>query len=161
MAIMASPNRRRAVTKRVGNLIRSLKWNAGHIDQFLLAEAAQEVERLKALGKRILAIMDGSVVEKPESRSPQAIGPAIGSQSETAQSVARGIALQPASFPTHPGDGNGMDRNHHYRLARHSQAGRDAVLDHQGGLCRKVARERRRGAARAGAPVGALAHLCL
>ena len=56
-----------AGTKRVGNLIRSLKWNAGHIDRFLLAEAEQEVERLKALGKRILAIMDGSVIEKPES----------------------------------------------------------------------------------------------
>jgi hypothetical protein len=43
---------RTAGTKRVGKLIRSLKWSAAHIDRFLLEEANKEVERLKAQGKR-------------------------------------------------------------------------------------------------------------
>lgn len=58
-----------AGTKRVGNLIRSWKWNAGSIEQFLLQEATKEVERLRKAGKRVLAIVDGSVIEKPESTS--------------------------------------------------------------------------------------------
>jgi hypothetical protein len=37
------------------------------IDHFLLEEAKKEVERLKSLGKRILVLMDGSVIEKSES----------------------------------------------------------------------------------------------
>ena len=87
-----------AGTKRVGNLIRSLKWNAGHIDRFLLAEAEQEVERLKALGKRILAIMDGSVIEKPESTSPEAIGPAISSKAKRLNRSRVGLLFNPPLF---------------------------------------------------------------
>src|SRR5712691_853179 len=56
-----------AGTKRLGKLLRSLKWSAWHIDRFLLEEASKEVERLKGQGKRILCLFDGSVIEKPES----------------------------------------------------------------------------------------------
>lgn len=34
-----------AGTKRIGNLIRSMKWSIAHIDEFLLEEADQEVKR--------------------------------------------------------------------------------------------------------------------
>jgi len=66
-----------AGTKRVGKLMRSLKWSVLHIDQFLLEEGAKEVERLHGLGQRILCIMDGSVIEKAESTSLEAIGPVL------------------------------------------------------------------------------------
>src|SRR5689334_19713921 len=57
-----------AGTKRISNLLRSLKWSAASIDQHLLNEAQKEVEKLKEQGKRILCIWDGSVLEKPESQ---------------------------------------------------------------------------------------------
>jgi hypothetical protein len=66
-----------AGTKRVGKLIRSLKWSHLQIDHFLLEEARKEVERLKVLGKRILVLMDGSVIEKPESARLEATGPVM------------------------------------------------------------------------------------
>jgi hypothetical protein len=43
----------------------------------LLEEARKEVERLKVLGKRILVLMDGSVIEKPESARLEATGPVM------------------------------------------------------------------------------------
>src|SRR5712692_8679035 len=36
-----------AGTKRVGNLIRSIKWRVFHIDHYLLQEADKEVQKLK------------------------------------------------------------------------------------------------------------------
>src|SRR5438874_5191597 len=63
-----------AGTKRGGNLIRSLKWRHVQIDHFLLEEAKKEVERLKSLGKRILVLMDGSVIEKSERTTLEATG---------------------------------------------------------------------------------------
>src|ERR1700680_2640387 len=56
-----------AGTKRIGNLIRSIKWSIIHIDRYLLEEADKEVKRLKQQGKRILCLWDGSEIEKQES----------------------------------------------------------------------------------------------
>lgn len=71
-----------AGTKRLGKLLRSLKWSAQHIDRFLLEEASQEVERLKAQGKRILCLFDGSVLEKPESSKLEATAPVLSSKAK-------------------------------------------------------------------------------
>lgn len=71
-----------AGTKRLGKLIRSLKWSAGHIDRFLLEEAGKEVERLQAQGQRILCLFDGSVLEKPESRHLEATAPVLSSKAK-------------------------------------------------------------------------------
>jgi hypothetical protein len=80
-----------AGTKRVGKLIRSLKWNVLQIDQFLLDEANKEVERLHGLGQRILCIMDGSVIEKPESTSLEAIGPVLSSKAKRTSRSRKGL----------------------------------------------------------------------
>jgi hypothetical protein len=84
-----------AGTKRVGKLIRSWKWNAGHLEQFLLTEAGKEVERLKAQGKRILALMDGSVVEKPESASLEAIAATNSSKAKRLTRSRLGLLFNP------------------------------------------------------------------
>ena len=55
-----------AGTKRLGNLIRSIKWSILQIDEYLLSESDKEVNNLKSHGKRVLCIWDGSVIEKPE-----------------------------------------------------------------------------------------------
>ena len=149
-----------AGTKRVGKLIRSLKWSALHIDRFLLEEAGKEVERLKGQGKRILCLFDGSVIEKPESSKLEATGPVLSEPCQTTEPLPSGIAFYYADPATHSGDGNGLDRDHHHGTGRHSQARGHAVVDHQRGLCRKTPRERGGSAALAGAHLGAAADLC-
>ena len=57
-----------AGTKRISNLLRSIKWSVLQIDRYLLEEADKEVKKLKEQGKKILCIWDGSVLEKPERR---------------------------------------------------------------------------------------------
>jgi hypothetical protein len=69
-----------AGTKRIGNLLRSIKWNISHIDAYLLEEADKEVKRLKEQGKRIFCIWDGSVIEKPESQVSEGLCPVTSSR---------------------------------------------------------------------------------
>jgi hypothetical protein len=80
-----------AETKRLGNLIRSIKWSILHIDQYLLDEADKEVKNLKNLGKRVLCIWDGSVIEKPESSKLEGLGPVISSKAKRLNRSRRGL----------------------------------------------------------------------
>jgi hypothetical protein len=82
-----------AGTKRVGHLLRALKWSVLPSERFLLEEANTEVERLKAEGKRLLGLCEGWVLAKPQSRTLQASGPGLGEQSQTLEPLAQGMAL--------------------------------------------------------------------
>lgn len=89
-----------AGTKRLGNLIRSIKWSILHIDQYLLEEADKEVKGLKNLDKRILCIWDGSVIEKPESSELEGLGPVISSKAKRLSRSRRGLVFNmPAARP--------------------------------------------------------------
>ena len=89
-----------AGTKRISNLLRSLKWNTSCIDQYLLNEAQKEVERLKSQGKRILCIWDGSVLEKPESQKLEGIGPVLSSKAKRLSRSRKGLLFnKPAGMP--------------------------------------------------------------
>ena len=56
-----------AGTKRISNLLRSKKWAAGLIDDFLFAQTRRRIESLLSAGKRPLLLWDDSRIEKPES----------------------------------------------------------------------------------------------
>jgi hypothetical protein len=71
-----------AGTKRLSNLLRSLKWNIFHLDRYLLEEADHEVKRLRQQGQRILCLWDDSVLEKPESSSSEGLCPVISSKAK-------------------------------------------------------------------------------
>ena len=89
-----------AGTKRIGNLIRSLKWSIFHIDRYLVDEAEKEVKRLKEAGKRILCIWDGSVVEKPESSAAEGLCPVISSKAKRLNRSKKGqVFNMPAARP--------------------------------------------------------------
>jgi hypothetical protein len=133
-----------AGTKRVGKLIRSLKWSALHIERFLLEEAGKEVERLKGQGKRMLCLFDGSVIEKPASSKLEATGPVLSEPCQTTEPLPSGIAFYYADPATHSGDGNGLDRDHHYGTGRHSQARGHAVVDAASGTMQKNSARKRR-----------------
>jgi hypothetical protein len=89
-----------AGTKRLSNLLRSLKWSVFSIDQYLLNEADKEVERLKEQSKRILCIWDGSVLEKPESQKLEGIGPVLSSKAKRLSRSRKGLLFnQPGGIP--------------------------------------------------------------
>jgi hypothetical protein len=96
----ASPRRQRQAPSGWANGSRSLNWSVSHIDRFLLEEANKEVERLKAEGKRILCLFDGSVIEKPESRTLEASGPVLSSKAKRLNRSRNGLLFnQPALRP--------------------------------------------------------------
>ena len=89
-----------AGTKRIGNLIRSLKWNISHIDTYLLEEADKEVKSLKKQGRKVLCIWDGSVIEKPESQASEGLAPVISSKAKRLSRSKKGrIFNMPAVRP--------------------------------------------------------------
>jgi hypothetical protein len=85
-----------AATKRLGNLIRSLKWSILHIDNYLLEEADKEVKRLKEQGKRILCPWDGSVREKSESSKREGLCPVVSSKAKRLNLSKKGLVF---NFP--------------------------------------------------------------
>ena len=85
-----------AGTKRISNLLRSLKWSILQIDDYLLKEADKEVKRLKLQGKRILCPWDDSVVEKPESRVLEGLCPVTSSKAKRLQRNQKGLVF---NFP--------------------------------------------------------------
>ncbi len=91
-----SSARATAGTKRVGNLIRSLKWSFLHIDHYLLEEANKEVKKLKEQGKRIFCLWDGSVLEKPESSKIEGLCPVVSSKAKRLNRTRKGFVF---NFP--------------------------------------------------------------
>ena len=85
-----------AGTKRISNLLRSLKWSIMHIDRYLLEEADKEVKKLKEQGKRIFCIWDGSVIEKPESSKIEGLCPVVSSKAKRLQRSKKGLVF---NFP--------------------------------------------------------------
>ena len=89
-----------AGTKRLGNLIRSIKWTISSVDQFLLDEADKEVRKLKEQGKRLLCLWDGSVLEKPESSTVEGLCPVISSKAKRLNRSRKGLIFNmPAARP--------------------------------------------------------------
>jgi len=89
-----------AGTKRISNLLRSLKWSVFHIDRYLLEEADKEVKQLKDQGKRILCIWDGSVIEKPESSTVEGLCPVVSSKAKRLNRSKKGqVFNMPAARP--------------------------------------------------------------
>lgn len=65
---LRSPDHAPAGTKRLSNLLRSPKWSAALIAQFLWQQAAARLTALEAGDAAVLAVWDESVLEKPESQ---------------------------------------------------------------------------------------------
>ncbi|GHO99851.1 hypothetical protein KSF_098990 [Reticulibacter mediterranei] len=89
-----------AGTKRVGKLLRSVKWTVDVIDHYLLEKADEEVQNLKVQRKRILCIWDGSVLEKAESEKLEGLCPVLSSKAKRRSRTKRGLVFNwPAVRP--------------------------------------------------------------
>jgi hypothetical protein len=89
-----------AGTKRVGKLLRSVKWTVGLLDRYVLEKADEEVKKLQEQGKRILCLWDGSVVEKAESEKLEGLCPVLSSKAKRRSRTKRGLVFNwPAPRP--------------------------------------------------------------
>ena len=82
-----------AGTKRLGNFIRSKKWDIKHIDKYLVEQADKEIEKLKAMGKRVLCVWDGNVIEKPESEKLEGLCAVISSKAKRLRKSKKGMVF--------------------------------------------------------------------
>ena len=67
-AVLLSPDKAPAGTKRLSNLLRSDKWSAEIIQNYLWKRAKIYADELVENGKQVLLVWDESVIEKHESR---------------------------------------------------------------------------------------------
>src|SRR5437588_551525 len=81
-AFLLSPAQAPAGTKRLSNLLRSQKWEASLITTFLWEQAQVRCRELLAQGEEALVIWDESVLEKPESRKGEGLGPVRSSKGQ-------------------------------------------------------------------------------
>lgn len=72
---LLSPAQAVAGTKRLSNLLRSRRWSAEVIDDFLWQRADEAVHQLAQAGERALALWDESVLEKAESLAAEGLCP--------------------------------------------------------------------------------------
>jgi hypothetical protein len=66
-AYLLTPAHAPAGTKRLSTLLRSSRWSASLIAEWLWLQAERRVQSLRATGQDVLLIWDGSVLEKPET----------------------------------------------------------------------------------------------
>lgn len=66
-AYLLTPEQAPAGTKRLSNLLRSSRWSASLIADWLWQQADARVGALRASGQEPLLVWDGSVLEKPET----------------------------------------------------------------------------------------------
>jgi hypothetical protein len=81
-AYLTSPQHAPAGTKRLSNLLHSKRWRAQVIADYLLKQGHSQVEaEAQRVGEgRALCILDGSVLEQPESSQVEGLSPVISSK---------------------------------------------------------------------------------
>lgn len=97
-AYLLTPAHAPAGTKRLSNLLRSMKWAATDIVAYLWQRADTRLEELEAAGEEALLIWDSSVLEKPESLASPDLGSVRSSKARRLTRIKPGF-YQPPSRP--------------------------------------------------------------
>jgi hypothetical protein len=66
-AYLLTPEQAPAGTKRLSNLLRSERWTASLLAEWLWQQADMRFQELRRAGEDVLLVWDGSVLEKPET----------------------------------------------------------------------------------------------
>jgi Transposase DDE domain len=98
-AYIAEPSKAPAGTKRLSNLLRSKKWSARHVEEYIVKRAEKKIEELEEGGEDVLCIWDGSVIEKPESTVLEGLGPVKSSKAKRRNRTRKGVCNKPAGKP--------------------------------------------------------------
>jgi hypothetical protein len=94
-----NPAQAPAGTKRLSNLLRSRKWSAELITDFLWQLANQQLGQLEAERTEALLVWDESVVEKPESIAPEGLCAVRSSKAARLKRIKPGYFNPPGGRP--------------------------------------------------------------
>ena len=89
-AFLTSPGHAPAGTKRLSNLLRSKKWSAELIAEYLWEKATHTLFDLVCRQRDPLAIWDGSVWEKPESIALEGLGSVRSTRAKRLKRIRKG-----------------------------------------------------------------------
>ena len=95
---LLAPEHAPAGTKRLSNLLRSPRWSATLIADWLWHEAATRLTALEAVDEEALAVWDESVIEKPESLGIEGLCAVRSSKAHRLTHIKPGF-FQPPSRP--------------------------------------------------------------
>lgn len=100
-AYLIRPDKAPAGTKRISNLLRSPKWEAKLIADYLATQAQQYVERLLEKQEEILLLWDESIQEKPESIESEGLCAVRSSKAKRLLRIKRGFYNPPTRKAVH------------------------------------------------------------
>jgi len=98
-AYLLSPDKAPAGTKRLSNLLRSGKWQAGLLAEFLWQQAQKRLQDLETAGEQALCVWDSSVLEKTESRTLEGLCPVRSSKAARCLRIKPGFWHPPTQKP--------------------------------------------------------------
>ena len=98
-AYLISPEQAAAGTKRLSNLLRSPRWSAELLDDYLWELAQQTLLDWISRQRNPLAIWDGSVWEKPESIALEGLGSVVSSKAKRLKRIRKGYYNPPGGPP--------------------------------------------------------------
>jgi hypothetical protein len=102
-AYIASPAHAPAGTKRLSNLLRSLRWDGRLIEHFLWQRATDRLEAMEQQGETPLVLWDESMLEKPESLKLEGLGSVRSSKGKRLTHIKPGFYQPPKGTIFVPG----------------------------------------------------------
>jgi hypothetical protein len=102
-AFICGPDHAPAGTKRLSNLLRSKKWKAREVDDYLWSQAIRYWEDLVFRGEEALMVWDDSVLEKPESLQSEGLCPVRSSKAKRLSRIKPGYYRPPGAPVFVPG----------------------------------------------------------
>lgn len=98
-AYLTSPEHAAAGTKRLSNLLRSKRWSAEVLSDYLWEHAQQKLSDWISRERSPLAIWDESVWEKPESIALEGLGSVVSAKAKRLKRIRRGYYNPPGGPP--------------------------------------------------------------
>lgn len=102
-AYIIRPDKAPAGTKRISNLLRSSKWGAKIIDDFLFSKTQKRLKEFKDKNLRALFLWDDSRLEKPESWFSEGLCSVSSSKAKRLMKIKRGFYNPPSNRVCVPG----------------------------------------------------------
>jgi hypothetical protein len=98
-AFLTSPEQAPAGTKRLSNLLRSPRWSADVLGDYLWEHAQQKLSDWISRQREPLAIWDESVWEKPESIALEGLGSVVSTRAKRLKRIRKGYYNPPGGPP--------------------------------------------------------------